>query len=100
MPKKYQSGEKDVSGRISKIGDASVRTALSEAPHIILTRPLKGASVLKSCGMKLAGRAGLKQAKVALVRKLGVILHRMWADGTPFAGEPAAPRSTAKRRRN
>ena len=87
-PKKYQSGEKDVSGRISKIGDASVRTALYEAANIILTRPLKGASMLKSWGMKLAKRAGMKKAKVALARKLAVILHRMWVDGTPFAGEP------------
>jgi transposase len=88
-PKKYQSGEKDISGRISKIGDAAVRTALYEAAHIILTRPIKGASNLKSWAMKLAGRAGMKKAKVALARKLGVILHRMWVDGTPFAGEPA-----------
>ena len=43
----------------------------------------------KSWGMKLARRAGMKKAKVALARKLGVILHRMWVDGTPFAGEPA-----------
>src|SRR5271165_2687272 len=86
-PKKYQSGEKDISGRISKIGDASVRTALYEAAHIILTRPLKGTSLLKSWAMKLARRAGMKKAKVALARKLGVILHRMWVDGTPFARE-------------
>jgi len=86
-PKKYQSGEKDIRGRISKIGDASVRTALYEAAHIILTRPIKGASMLKSWAMKLAGRAGMKKAKVALARKLGVILHRMWVDGTPFARE-------------
>jgi transposase len=89
-PKKYQSGEKDISGRISKIGDAAVRTALYEAAHIILTRPIKGASMLKSWAMKLAGRAGMKKAKVALARKLGVILHRMWVDGTPFAGEPVS----------
>jgi transposase len=82
-PKKYQSGEKDVTGRISKIGDASVRTALYEAAHIILTRCVKG-SGLKSWAMRLARRAGMKKAKVALARKLAVILHRMWVDGTRF----------------
>ncbi|MFY9820280.1 MAG: IS110 family transposase [Thermoanaerobaculia bacterium] len=83
-PKKYQSGETDVSGRISKIGDAGVRTALYEAAHIILTRPVKGCG-LKSWAARLARRAGMKKAKVALARKLAVILHRMWVDGTSFA---------------
>jgi transposase len=82
-PKKYQSGETDRSGRISKIGDAAVRTALYEAAHIILTRPVKGCG-LKSWAARLAKRAGMKKAKVALARKLAVILHRMWADGTSF----------------
>lgn len=86
-PKKYQSGEKDITGRISKLGDASVRTALFEAGHVILTRPIKG-SGLKSWAMRLARRAGMKKAKVALARKLAVILHRMWMDGTSF--NPAA----------
>ena len=82
-PKKYQSGETDRSGRISKIGDASVRTALYEAAHIILTHPVKG-SGLKSWAARLAKRTGMKKAKVALARKLSVILHRMWVDGTQF----------------
>ena len=56
-PKKYQSGEKDVTGGITKIGDTSVRTALYEAAHIILTRPIKGGG-LKSWAMKLAKRTG------------------------------------------
>jgi transposase len=81
-PKKYQSGETDYNGRISKAGDGSVRTALYEAAHIILTHPVKG-SALKSWAMRLARRAGMK-AKVALARKLAVILHRMWVDGTDF----------------
>jgi transposase len=89
-PKKYQSGEKDINGRISKIGDASVRAVLYEAANVILTRPIKGASSLKSWAMKLAARAGMKKAKVALARKLGVILHRMWVDGKPFAAEPVS----------
>jgi transposase len=83
-PKKYQSGETDISGRISKIGDGSVRTAAYEAAHIILTKPLKGCAKLKSWGMRLANRAGMKKAKVALARKLTVIMHRMLADGTTF----------------
>ena len=63
-PKKYQSGETDVTGRISKIGDAGVRTALYEAANIILTRPVKG-SALKSWAARLAVRAGMRKAKVA-----------------------------------
>jgi transposase len=88
-PKKYQSGETDITGRISKIGDKGVRTALYEAAHIILTRPVKG-SALKSWAMKLARRAGMQKAKVALARKLAVIMHRMLVDGTPFRFAAAA----------
>ncbi len=82
-PKKYQSGETDVTGRISKIGDASVRTALYEAANVILTRPVRGSS-LKSWAMRLARRASMRKAKVALARKLAVVLHRMLANGTAF----------------
>jgi transposase len=88
-PKKYQSGETDVTGRISKIGDGGVRTALYEAANVILTRPVKG-STLKSWGMRLAARAGMRKAKVALARKLAVVLHRMLADGTTFLADKAA----------
>jgi transposase len=82
-PKKYQSGETDFTGRISKVGDKSVRTALYQAAHIILTRPVKG-STLKSWAMKLAKRVGMQKAKVALARKLAVIMHRMLVEGKPF----------------
>jgi transposase len=88
-PRKYQSGETDVTGRISKIGDGAVRTMLYEAANVILTRPVKG-SALKSWGLKLAKRAGMKKAKVALARKLAVVMHRMWVDGTCFAVGTAA----------
>src|SRR5271167_4104739 len=88
-PRKYQSGETDVTGRISKIGDGGVRTALYEAANVILTRPVKG-STLKSWGMRLAARAGMRKAKVALARKLAVVLHRMLADGTSFLADKAA----------
>ena len=84
-PKKYQSGETDITGRISKIGDKGVRTVSYQAAHVMLTRPVKGCSALKSWAMKLAKRAGMKKAKVALARKLAVIMHRMLADGTTFA---------------
>jgi transposase len=83
-PKKYQSGEIDYTGRISKIGDSGVRTVLYEAAHIILTRPIRGCTKLKSWAMRIAKRAGMRKAKVALARKLAVIMHRMLADGTPF----------------
>jgi transposase len=88
-PTRYQSGETDRSGRISKIGDASVRAALFEAAHVILTRPIKGCTALKSWAMRIARRAGMNKAKVALARKLAVIMHRMLADGTPFATQKA-----------
>jgi transposase len=88
-PKRYQSGETDVVGRISKIGDAGVRSVLYEAAHIILVRPVKG-STLKSWAARLAARAGMRKAKVALARKLAVVLHRMLADGRPFAADRAA----------
>src|SRR4051794_35633411 len=71
-PKRYQSGETDITGRISKIGDVGVRTALYEAAHATLTRPVKG-STLKSWAARLAQR----KAKVALARKLAVVMHRM-----------------------
>jgi transposase len=87
--RKYQSGETDVTGRISKCGDDEVRTALYEAANVILTHRVK-ASSLKTWGMAIARRAGMKKAKVAVARKLSVILHRMLADGTEFiaAGTP------------
>jgi transposase len=89
-PKKYQSGESDYTGRISKIGDQSVRTALYEAAHIMLTKPVKGCSALKSWAMRIARRAGMSKAKVALARKLAVIMHRMLVDGKPFNAGTAA----------
>jgi len=91
-PKKYQSGETDYSGRISKTGDASVREALYEAAHIMLTKPIKGCAQLKSWAMRIARRAGMNKAKVALARKLAVIMLRMLKDNLPF--NPAATAAT------
>jgi transposase len=89
-PKRHQSGETDYTGRISKIGDRAVRTALYEAAHIMLTKPVKGCSALKSWAMRIARRAGMSKAKVALARKLAVIMHRMLVDGKPFNAVAAA----------
>jgi transposase len=67
-----------------------VRTALYEAANLILTRSVKGSS-LKGWAMRVAKRAGMRKAKVALARKLAVVLHRMMVDGTEFvAGKAAA----------
>ena len=68
-PKRYQSGETDVTGGISKAGDAMVRTALYEAANVMLTRAGKS-STLKRWGLEVAKRRGMKRAKVALARKL------------------------------
>jgi transposase len=85
-PKRYQSGETDVSGRISKSGDSGMRTVLYEAANVILTRTRKGSS-LKKWAMGVAKRAGMRKAKVALARKLAVVMHRMLADGVPFVAQ-------------
>jgi transposase len=82
-PKKYQSGEIDRTGRISKVGDAMVRTALFEAANVMLTRVVR-LSALKAWALRVASRQGMKKAKVALARKLAVAMHRMWVDGTSF----------------
>jgi transposase len=88
-PRKYQSGETDVSGRISKTDDAGVRTTLDEAAHVILQRSAEN-SALKRWAMGVARRAGMRKAKVALARKLAVVLHRMLVDGTVFDPNKAA----------
>ena len=82
-PKRYQSGETDVTGGISKVGDAMVRTALYEAANVMLTRTSRF-STLKRWGLEVAKRRGVKRAKVALARKLSTVLHRMWVDGSEF----------------
>jgi transposase len=81
--RRHASGEVDWSGRISKCGDAMLRMYLFEAAGVLLTRVPKW-SALKAWGMRLAKRNGLRKAKVAVARKLAVILHRMWIDQTEF----------------
>jgi transposase len=81
--RRYASGEIDWTGRISKCGDKMLRSYLYEAANVLLTRVAKW-STLKAWGVRLAKRSGLRKAKVAVARKLAVILHRMWIEGTEF----------------
>jgi transposase len=82
-PKRYQSGETDVQGGISRCGDELARTALYEAAHSLLIRSRKW-STLRAWGMQVAKRRGMARARIAVARKLSTILHRMWIDGSDF----------------
>jgi transposase len=82
-PSKHQSGESDRTGGISRCGDEMMRAMLYEAAQILLVRSTKW-SWLKAWAMKIAKRRGLKKAIVALARRLAVIMHRIWIDGTEF----------------
>ncbi len=82
-PRRYASGEVDWSGRISKCGDRMLRTYLFEAAGVLLTRVAHWCK-LKAWGHRLWKRISLKKAKIAVARKLAVMLHRMWQDGTDF----------------
>jgi len=80
---KHQSGESDWSGRISRYGDEMMRAMLYGAAQVMLTRTNKW-SWLKAWAMQIARRRGMKKAIVALARRLAVIMHRIWVDGTEF----------------
>jgi transposase len=82
-PKRYQSGEIDYDGGVSKCGDALLRTMLYEAAHSLLTHSGKW-SWLKAWGVRVAQRRGMRRAIVAVARRLAVVLHRMWVDGSEF----------------
>jgi transposase len=82
-PRQYQSGEIDRSGRISRCGDTLARTLMYEAAVVILTR-VKRASSLKDWAQAIAKRSGPGKARVALARKLAVILHSIWRSGEAF----------------
>ena len=90
-PSRYQSGETDIQGKVSRCGDELARTALYEAAHSLLTRSRKWSS-LRAWGMQIAKHRGMARARVAVARKLAVVLHRMWSDETEFrfGKEPAA----------
>jgi transposase len=83
VPRRHQSGEIDWTGRITKQGDGMVRKLLYEAANSILTRS-RETFALKTWAMKIAKRRGLKKARVALARRLAVIMHAMLRDGTLF----------------
>jgi transposase len=80
-PRRYQSGQVDRVGRITKVGDSETRTAVFEAANVIL-RPTTRWS--KAWAMKIANRQGARRAKVALARRMAVTLHRMWVDEQDF----------------
>src|ERR1700745_2034452 len=82
-PAKYQSGENDRTGAISRCGDEMMRMMLYEAAQIMLVRSMKW-SWLKAWALKIARHRGMKKAIVALARRLAVIMHRIWVDGTEF----------------
>ena len=88
-PARYQSGQIDYSGRISRQGDVHLRTYLYEAANTVLTRS-RADSALKHWGLGLKARLGHKRAVVAVARKLAVILHAMWAKGEPFKTDAVA----------
>ncbi|HEX9237380.1 MAG TPA: transposase, partial [Xanthobacteraceae bacterium] len=82
-PARYQSGESDRPGAISRCGDEMMQAMLYEAAQILLVRSTKW-SWLKAWAMKIARHRGMKKAIVALARRLAVIMHRIWVDGTEF----------------
>ena len=91
-PRRFQSGEIDFDGHISRAGDANVRSTLYVAANSMMTRSSQW-SPLKAWGMKLAKTRGHKRAVIAVARKLAVILHRMWIDDTQFRWSAEAARS-------
>jgi transposase len=82
-PRRYQSGEADRAGRISKCGDKLLRSYLFEAANVLLTRYPRD-SKLRTWGLGLAARIGMRRSKVAVARKLAVIMHRVWKDDRDF----------------
>ena len=82
-PRKYQSGEVDRTGSISKCGDRTTRSLLFEAAGVLLFRN-RHTSALKKWGLNLSRRAGARKARVAVARKLAVLLHRLWTNGRVF----------------
>ena len=90
--RRFQSGEMDIDGHISKCGDADVRSTLYTAANALLTRSARW-SPLKAWGMKLAKTRGHRRAVIAVARKLAVIMHRVWIDDTQFRWGTEAVRS-------
>lgn len=87
--RRWQSGTStDVQGRISKAGDADVRRSLYEAASGRMTC-FKGSDKVKSRGRAIAKRSYHCKASVAVARKLAVIMHAIWSDGTFYVGDSA-----------
>ena len=87
--RRWQSGKSiDVQGRISKADDPDVRRALYEAASALLTR-FKRKDKIKTWGLAVAKRSNHRKATVAVARKLAVVMHAMWVDGTFYCGDPA-----------
>jgi transposase len=82
-PTRYQSGKTDRQGRISKCGDGFTRSCLYEAANVLMTK-VQRFSPLKAWGMRLSKRIGGKKARIAVARKIAVILQCIWTDGTEF----------------
>lgn len=82
-PRRNQSGERDYKGRISRAGDPMLRRALYEAANVLIGR-VKRPSALREWGLKLAETKGTKRARVAVARKLAILLHRLWQSETDF----------------
>ena len=76
VPRRYQSGEVDYTGGISKCGDRRVRTLLYEAANVMLTR-YQGQLKLKDWAFGIAKRSTMRKARVALARRLAVIMRAM-----------------------
>jgi transposase len=83
VPRRYQSGEVDYTGSISKCGDRRVRTLLYEAANVMLTR-YKGSLKLKDWAFAIAKRSTMRKARIALARRLAIIMHAMLRHGTEF----------------
>ena len=83
VPRRYQSGEVDYTGSISKCGDPRVRTLLYEAENAMLTR-YKGPLKLKDRAFAIAKRSAMRKARIALARRLAIITHAMLRHCTEF----------------
>jgi transposase len=83
VPRRYQSGEADYTGSVSKCGDRRMRTLLYEAANVMLTR-YKGPLKLTDWALAIAKRSTLRKARIALARRLAIIIHAMLRHGTEF----------------
>jgi len=83
VPRRYQSGEIDYTGSISKCGDRRMRTLLYEAANVMLTR-YKGPLKLKDWALAIAKRSTMRKARIALARRIAIIMHAMLRHGTEF----------------